>query len=147
MSFFCLHPRFVNLFQSSLKPYPGRDTVTLVLICIIQVYYIYRDRERLFLIVYFSILHPRFASLFYSSLKPEPGRDTVTLGPIRNSRWSNNHLIYFISFFNLTSCLSLCQLHMIPESEAQSFSVQSISYKNLCYVYSPRMWHFIELFE
>ena len=47
---------------------------------------LYRDRERLALLVYLLILHPCFASLFYLSLKPDLGRDILMLEPIHISR-------------------------------------------------------------
>ena len=74
-----------------------------------------KDRDRLSLLVYFTILHPRFASLFQSSRIPDigrqVGRDTVTLGPICISRvyilYSEIQTYFSCLFFEPTS--SLCE--------------------------------------
>ena len=52
--FLSLHALFMSLFQLSLKPDPGRYTVTLVPICISRVYSLYRDINNCFTCLFFK---------------------------------------------------------------------------------------------
>ena len=48
------HPRFLSLFQLSLKQYPGRYRLTFVQICISQVYSLQGYRKTCFVYLYFE---------------------------------------------------------------------------------------------
>ena len=55
LSFFLsLHPCFASLFQSSLIPEPGRDTVTIGMICVSRVYSLQRERKTFFACLFFE---------------------------------------------------------------------------------------------
>ena len=89
--FSIVRPRFKSLIEFSLKPDPGRDILTLYMICISPVYCLYRDREIIASLVYILSPHPLYMNVLQSRKnKLDPVIDSLTLNLTSNYIWWNN---------------------------------------------------------
>ena len=105
--FLILHPRFVSLFQFSIKQYTGKQlgryTVTIGLICISRVYSLYRERKTCLACLFFEPTPSLSESILVES-KTRPRKihsnawtNIYYLGQLSIERERLASLVYFLS--------------------------------------------------